>query len=105
LQNIFSYHVDSFTNGWFGPSFKASMEYPKLCQSMTSFVCRRKQVREAIASTGIEGGFCSCQGQYYVDMYANPVQRTWTKSHFDGFVLYARHFQRQITWNNTFNGP
>ena len=56
-QKTFSYHFENLTNGCLSPSFSASIEYPKLCQSMTRFVCRRKQMRDAIARVGIEGGF------------------------------------------------
>lgn len=56
-QKVFSYNFDIFTRGWCSPSFKARIEYPKLCQSMTRLVCLRKQTREAIARVGMEGGF------------------------------------------------
>ena len=34
------------------------MLYPKLCQSMIKAVFRKKQEADAIASEGMEGGFC-----------------------------------------------
>lgn len=37
----------------------AKMVYPKLCQSMTRSVRRKKHTRLAMASVGIEGGFCT----------------------------------------------
>jgi hypothetical protein len=53
---------------------------------MISLVCRRKQVIDATARLGIDGGF-------------------WTRSQRDGGAVYARHFHRDAIWNNTFNGP
>ena len=60
-QKIFSYDLENLTSGWESPSLSARMVYPKLCQSMRSFVWRKKQTRDAIASVGIEGGFCDGQ--------------------------------------------
>ena len=59
LQDVFSYHFAILAIGWDSPSFSARREYPKLCQSIISFDCRRKHTREDSARVGIEGGFYS----------------------------------------------
>ena len=45
------------TSGWRAPRRSASIEYPKLCQSMTSLADRSRAAIHAMSSVGIAGGF------------------------------------------------
>ena len=57
-EKVCSYHSEMRTRGCLGPSLRARMEWPKLCQSIMSWVLRMKQIIWAMARVGMEGGFC-----------------------------------------------
>ena len=52
-----SHQAATFTNGEWGPTLIANIEYPVLCQSMMSFVPIARAMICARRRVGMEGGF------------------------------------------------
>ena len=55
-----AYHTATFTNGWEGPNFRASMLYPRLCQSMMILLLLTRPTSQTRPRVGMLGGFLEC---------------------------------------------
>lgn len=75
------YHFAIFTNGWEVPSFRASILYPRLCQSMMILLLLTRPTSQTRARVGILGGFLEHE---LAVCFTHQLNHTWTMMNSGG---------------------